>query len=527
MRPALALLTHFPRPSVRLPGHPATIGAVVAAALLVASLPGRAEHSAPGAPQPNPALPPYALGIFDGSIGEMQALDAGFTRVSMAWGNHEGEPGVYGWESLDEIVVPPSQAGLRVVVMIHANSPWGSECESLTKFSAPKKQYLRYFRAFVRKMVERYDGDGVDDAPGLGVPVKYWQVENQWITTAFFRGSDNCFLAAGGGVAADTIAPGRGRRTGNPSIAAREYVREYIAAAEGVKRADPEARVGPGNIPSLAADAALFCIGRTGDSLPQNLLDDDGNVVRRLEWSHDQVCSRAGPDPRGIKTWVRYWNPVLEQAMARIASRSDFIDLAQYGRYQDIPLRNQWILERARLWGARSTPLLLAWEVAGPDRRTTDPSPKPRTDAAYDLPKRLALAFATGTRSAAWFHNHESPAASVATRFTSLVDAGGRRTPAYWSYRLFTGLTRGATGVRLQSLRGGAGYLVVFAVPGGRRVLLAWSESGLDAKLAIRSANVDIVTVTGRRQSPAVSQSLSGHRLALHLGPAPIFVIEK
>jgi len=36
----------------------------------------------------------------------------------------------------------------------------------------------RYER-FVKATVERYDGDGVDDMPGLTNPVKYWQVDNE------------------------------------------------------------------------------------------------------------------------------------------------------------------------------------------------------------------------------------------------------------------------------------------------------------------------------------------------------------
>lgn len=36
-------------------------------------------------------------------------------------------------------------------------------------------QYL----AFVKAVVERYDGDGVDDMPGLTNPIKYWQVGNE------------------------------------------------------------------------------------------------------------------------------------------------------------------------------------------------------------------------------------------------------------------------------------------------------------------------------------------------------------
>jgi hypothetical protein len=35
------------------------------------------------------------------------------------------------------------------------------------------------YQDFVEKIVERYDGDGVDDMPNLTIPVKYWEVMNE------------------------------------------------------------------------------------------------------------------------------------------------------------------------------------------------------------------------------------------------------------------------------------------------------------------------------------------------------------
>ena len=32
---------------------------------------------------------------------------------------------------------------------------------------------------WVKAVVERYDGDGIDDMPGLKIPVKYWEVMNE------------------------------------------------------------------------------------------------------------------------------------------------------------------------------------------------------------------------------------------------------------------------------------------------------------------------------------------------------------
>lgn len=35
------------------------------------------------------------------------------------------------------------------------------------------------YQKFVEAVVERYDGDGVDDMPGLEIPIKYWEVMNE------------------------------------------------------------------------------------------------------------------------------------------------------------------------------------------------------------------------------------------------------------------------------------------------------------------------------------------------------------
>jgi len=82
--------------------------------------------------------------------------------------------GRYNWEIPDNFIkrVP---AGLNLVITINANpmllrqGGW--------EFITPqaKEAYIE----FVKRAVERYDGDGQYDMPGLKSPVKYWQVENE------------------------------------------------------------------------------------------------------------------------------------------------------------------------------------------------------------------------------------------------------------------------------------------------------------------------------------------------------------
>jgi hypothetical protein len=82
------------------------------------------------------------------------------------------------------------------------------------------------YQSWVEAIVERYDGDGVDDMPKLQVPVKYWEVMNepdlQYQSSAPQNaGSSLNFYKQG------------------PS----EYAELLIATNEAIKAADPDAQV--------------------------------------------------------------------------------------------------------------------------------------------------------------------------------------------------------------------------------------------------------------------------------------------
>jgi hypothetical protein len=74
---------------------------------------------------------------------------------------------------------------------------------------------IEAYRSYVRRTVERYDGDGVSDMPGLLSPIKYWQLDNE----------------------ADLRYKVRGDGFESPS----EYFRVLKATYEAMKEADPSA----------------------------------------------------------------------------------------------------------------------------------------------------------------------------------------------------------------------------------------------------------------------------------------------
>ena len=78
-------------------------------------------------------------------------------------------------ERLDLWVRVTQDAGLEVLLMV---SPWsGNHTRDQTDAYVLRDEegYARYVQA----LVERYDGDGSDDMPGLARPIRHWEVDNE------------------------------------------------------------------------------------------------------------------------------------------------------------------------------------------------------------------------------------------------------------------------------------------------------------------------------------------------------------
>ncbi len=67
------------------------------------------------------------------------------------------------------------EAGLEPIVVL---GPWpGNQTANHTERYVPDD--MDGYTAWVARVVERYDGDGVDDAPGLPRGVRFWEVDNE------------------------------------------------------------------------------------------------------------------------------------------------------------------------------------------------------------------------------------------------------------------------------------------------------------------------------------------------------------
>ena len=160
------------------------------------------------------------------------------------WGMIEKEPGAFNFAETDRYVLSAQAQGFHILANIQPFAGWDQkEChQDLPPAGKPgdpgfhstkgKPCNMELYKNFVTKLVERYDGDGVDDMPGLIIPIKHWEVLNepefQEEPLVFFQGSP------------------------------ADYFEILKTTYEAVKKADPEAVVVQGGMAGMMKVCTQF-----------------------------------------------------------------------------------------------------------------------------------------------------------------------------------------------------------------------------------------------------------------------------
>lgn len=170
-----------------------------------------------------------------------QALDMmaeagiGRVRLNWSWKDMQPEPGAFHFEQFDAAATLAAERGIRLLPILLAVPAWAStappeliaEWGSLSPVDRYRPREMAEWLHYVRVVVERYDGDGVADAPG-SPRVGEWEVWNEPNLAAFWP----------------------------PRANAGEYVALLRATHGAIREADPTARVALGGLAS--ADAAYL-----------------------------------------------------------------------------------------------------------------------------------------------------------------------------------------------------------------------------------------------------------------------------
>jgi len=127
-------------------------------------------------------LSPFGVHMY-GVIGNSRAItlseEAGirWVRVPISWSRVEPTnttPENYDWSYYDTVFSNTIEAGLNLMPTIMGNPGWAATYPG----GPTDKVDISEFVEFIVALVERYDGDGVDDAPGSPM-IRYWEFYNE------------------------------------------------------------------------------------------------------------------------------------------------------------------------------------------------------------------------------------------------------------------------------------------------------------------------------------------------------------
>ena len=120
-----------------------------------------------------PAQPPTVFGVQmyehldtpGAALNLAQAAKVSWVRWPIGWAGVEPQdtsPDHYNWTAIDASLEAASAAGLKVIVTIDGNPSWAATYPG----GHLDRSGVGPFVEFVGALVERYDGDGQNDAPG-------------------------------------------------------------------------------------------------------------------------------------------------------------------------------------------------------------------------------------------------------------------------------------------------------------------------------------------------------------------------
>ncbi len=136
-------------------------------------------------------------------------IGAGWVNVAnVAWSEIEASPPRLGrhryrWSDLDDVVRTWQRYGARLTMSLAMRTGWFSGPanyqSALDGFlpqlamqhadRLPAADYEQSYRDWIEALVERYDGDGLDDMPGLQRPILHFQIGNEYSNPMFWLGT--------------------------------------------------------------------------------------------------------------------------------------------------------------------------------------------------------------------------------------------------------------------------------------------------------------------------------------------------
>ncbi len=479
-------------------------------------------------PTPGPLTDPFAdrnmffgLSLLKSPSDGVYATDLGVSWVSLQphvlWFALEQEPGVYDWSPLDAevkwlqtldlditmVLVPSNIFGERREELIQiitdqaASDDYDSQTSSFMAFmrSPESKTWQLYphdeteplWTAFVKAAAERYDGDGVDDMPGLVFPVRNWHYVEEYPMPEW-----------------DSVDA---------------YIRTLKLTHDAITEANPQVRI---ILPGLAGNySRLFAFA---DGF---IADPDAGMWNGFRLSRAQVAGSAALQQEKteyesiLREGAGYYDVVdihlYEEKITFMEGKIDYLHHLMDGNNYVVPI---WCIEGG---GPFKDP-------PGVETKHGDPyfgSWSEQENAEFVI-KMHILAAAKGLERFHWGLSGTSDNDYWNGPWTvmALMTYDRQVKPAYFTFQLMVRKLDGFTAV--QDLSFGTIRLFAFEV-GGKPVYVAWSEAGgtFDLSAALGSLTLTvtpIVTQLDPGGQPHVNPPYQSASSSVPLGVTPVFL---
>jgi len=175
-----------------MPHRPARATTILATVLILAGLLVPAAAGAPRTP-PRITAQPAALSFFgingyftgyerwSSEVNTLlpmgPAIGMRWTREEVTWANVEPSQDSFDFSHYDDYFGRIANNGYGIIGMLLTTPAWARKSACAGSYWCPPANVWDYYD-FVLRMVERYDGDGVNDAPG-SPRVAYWEIWNE------------------------------------------------------------------------------------------------------------------------------------------------------------------------------------------------------------------------------------------------------------------------------------------------------------------------------------------------------------
>lgn len=356
---------------------------------------------------------PFGVVIY-GSLGaaagvpEMEAAGARWVTTSLDWSSIEPQKGVRNWSSFDAKAEAAQDAGMDLFVLFTGNPSWAAELPGGPVYN------IQDLVSFVTAMAERYDCDGLSDAPSH--PCVF-----SW---SFYAEPDN----------GDYNRAINGKGYWGHNGAGYAAMLSHVTPA--LRGANPRSRV---MIGGLAYDF---------------FEEDGGPYVRRFLADTLDALQGLG----GIATYLDavafHYYPISPQLWPTIADKAAEI---------------QGIMQAH---GAGSLPLLCP-EMGYWSSPTFGSS---EDQQARRLVQMFVRGYAAGVQMSSWYKVYDASGDDYPDRSAGLFRVDKSPKPSYYAYQTMTRELEGLHYKGLLNAPGAEGY--VYRMGGGRTKTVVWSRAG-------------------------------------------------